>query len=736
MSFQQDDARHSQAAPTVNLVALRRGHIIGRYEVSSVLGQGGFGITYLARDAQLDREVAIKEYLPMALAVRHGGTEVLPRSTEVAQDFLWGRERFVTEGRTLASLSDAPAIVRVFDFLETNGTAYLVMELVPGETLEHLLMREQRLDAAGLDRLVWPLLDGLERVHGAGFLHRDIKPANVLIRADGRPTLIDFGASRAAVAGRTTAMTAIFTPGYAAPEQMSTAKQGPWTDIYGLAATLYHALTGKPPPSAFDRALDDEYESALQFRDTGWPEPILRGIDAALKIRAADRPQSIAEWRAFLRGAPRPTPAARPGAAPARPAQPPPFASPGARTQQASPPRPPAEPPRQEPRSEPRQEPRQEAREQARGRGALWAGLVVLLLAAGGGGYWFMTRQPAAPPQIAISAPSDADRERRAAEARQKAEQDATQRRQIEAETRTKIESEMAEKQRAEAAARREAEAAAREKAAEEARQKAAAEGAARQKAEEEAAQRRAAEEAAAKQKAEAEAAEAALRLQPVDRQRLQVALTALGFNTGGNDGNFGARTREMIAAWQKARNVPSTGFLSGPQNQALLNEAAAAAAVSRFDEEQRRREAEEKARATLQPPPTPATPPAAATPPPAASPAPAPPPRSSVAVAPPSTGVDGRWQASYACSSFRLSFAITINNGRGRTTILGDARSGYTSSVAVSIEGASATFTRSFADAGNSRSASLSGQASANQISASGNEAGGGRNCQVSLSR
>ena len=123
-----------------------------------------------------------------------------------------------------------------------------------------------------LDRLLWPMLDGLERVHSAGFLHRDIKPANVLLRADGRPTLIDFGASRAAVAGRTTAMTAIFTPGYAAPEQMSTAKQGPWTDIYGLAATLYHAITGKPPPSAFDRVLDDEYEPIVGSTATGWPE--------------------------------------------------------------------------------------------------------------------------------------------------------------------------------------------------------------------------------------------------------------------------------------------------------------------------------------------------------------------------------------------------------------------------------------------------------------------------------
>ncbi len=125
--------------PEVDFVALQPGQTIGRYEIVATLGQGGFGITYRARDSQLDREVAIKEYLPPALAIRQDGTTVLPRTTKLADDFTWGRERFVEEGRTLATLDRAPAIVRVYDFLEANGTAYIVMELVPGETLEHRL---------------------------------------------------------------------------------------------------------------------------------------------------------------------------------------------------------------------------------------------------------------------------------------------------------------------------------------------------------------------------------------------------------------------------------------------------------------------------------------------------------------------------------------------------------------------------------------------------------------------
>lgn len=133
-----DEASQTQGTAPVDLVSLAPGRMIGRYEVVSVLGQGGFGITYRARDAQLGREVAVKEYLPLALAVRQDGTTVQPRSTTAAQDFAWGRDRFVAEGRTLASLQNAPGIVRVFDFLEANGTAYIVMQLARGETLENI----------------------------------------------------------------------------------------------------------------------------------------------------------------------------------------------------------------------------------------------------------------------------------------------------------------------------------------------------------------------------------------------------------------------------------------------------------------------------------------------------------------------------------------------------------------------------------------------------------------------
>ena len=288
------------SSTTVHHVALAAGTRIGRYEILGVLGQGGFGITYRARDTQLSRDVAIKEYLPTALAIRRDGTTVLPRSTDVADDFIWGRDRFIAEGRTLASLHEAPAVVRVFDFLEEHGTAYIVMELLRGETLERRVKERGPLSFADMDAILWPLLDGLEHVHQAGFLHRDIKPANILLRGAGRPTLIDFGASRAAMAGRTAAMTAIFTPGFAAAEQFTSARQGPWTDIYGLAATLYWAITGGPPPSAFDRMVVDDYQPLVARRPPDFPRALLAGIDAGLAVRAGDRPQSIPAWRPML----------------------------------------------------------------------------------------------------------------------------------------------------------------------------------------------------------------------------------------------------------------------------------------------------------------------------------------------------------------------------------------------------------------------------------------------------
>src|SRR5882724_10384605 len=455
-STSQSSGQPPGTIPEVDYAALQPGQLIGRYEIVSVLGQGGFGITYRARDIQLGREVAIKEYLPSALAVRQDGTTVLPRTTKMADDFGWGRERFVTEGRTLASLHRVPAIVQVFDFLEANGTAYIVMELLHGQTLEERITRLGKLGPEDIDRILWPLLDGLEQVHNAGFLHRDIKPANILLDDAGNPTLIDFGASRAAMAGRSVALTAIFTPGYAAAEQMTSAKQGPWTDIYGLSATLYHAITGQMPPGAFDRMLDDAYEPLGKKMPPGFALGLLAGIDAGLAVRASDRPQSIAGWRPILGQF-----AALAGDATVvlvRPAETP---SPAVVEPVAA-----------------------AAATPARKRGiGLWLGAAAAAIVVLAGGYYALVgdKRAAAPQVAAASASSAVDkaahdaqlaaeaqrlkdqeelsRLRTEAAAREKAEQEAAQRKQIEEDTRRKIEAEMADKQRQQDEARQKAEA-------------------------------------------------------------------------------------------------------------------------------------------------------------------------------------------------------------------------------------------------------------------------------------
>jgi serine/threonine protein kinase len=519
--------------------ALPAGARLRGYEILTVLGHGGFGVTYRARDTTLGRDVAIKEYLPTAVAVREDGTTVLPRSTALADEFRWGRDRFLQEARTLARLDGAPAIVRVFDFLEANGTAYMVMALLDGEPLEQRLRRDGCLSQPAIEGLLHPLLDGLAAVHAAGFLHRDIKPDNIMLDAKSAPTLIDFGASRAPMAGGTAAMTAIFTPGYAAAEQFTSAKQGPWTDIYGLCATLHHAIVGRPPPSAFDRMVNDTYEPLARLRPAGFSPALLVAIDAGLKLRAADRPQSIAEWRSMLGQS----------------------STPDNQAAVVSP-------------------------ERKRGL-ASWMGLAAAaILVLAGGGYYLATSQPSAPvmasaekavqENAAQTMPSDQRQLEQAelaklraeAAAREKAETEAAARRQVEEDVRRKIEAEAAEKKRLE----------------EEAKQQADAEAAARRKAGDD-------------ERKALEADEAALQLGKVDRQHVQVALVALGYGVSLMNGTLDRGARDKIAAWQKARKEAATGFLTRPQYQALLQEAAPA--ISKFDDEQKKFEEERKKAAT-----------------------------------------------------------------------------------------------------------------------------------------
>ena len=471
----------------------------------------------------------------------------------------WGRDRFVAEGRTLAALHRVPGIVLVHDFLETNGTAYLVMELLAGQTLQERVARRGPLDATSVDKLLPPLLDGLEQVHSAGFVHRDVKPANILLDDQGRPTLIDFGASRAAVAGRSQAMTAVFTPGYAAVEQFTAAKQGPWTDIYGLAATLHFAVAGQPPPNAVDRILDDGYVPLADGKRPFSPG-LLAAIDAGLAVRAADRPQSIAAWRDRLSQA-----------APATPQ------APATVVMRRAPPAAPAA---------------SSIRPAGRRPAAMALAAVAVAVMAAGGWFLFDSRSSlvppaAAPPALAGTPASPAPdrgqealdqarREQKAAvdeAARLRAEAEARRRSDEEAALRRKIEDEMRQKAEAEEASRREA--------AEEAKRRAEAQAAAQRQADEEA-KSKAAAEAARTEEADrktAEAAETALRLTPSDRQRLQVALTGLGFATGETDGVFGQRSREMIAAWQRKTGRAATGYVSADMQRELLRDAAAAPA-------------------------------------------------------------------------------------------------------------------------------------------------------------
>jgi len=283
---------------TEHASALPIGARIGRYRIEAVLGQGAFGITYRAHDLQLERDVAVKEYLPALVATRLDGVTVLPRSTQVAADFAWGRARFLDEAKTLARLARAPAVVQVHDYLEANGTAYMVMQLVEGETLASRCRREGRLSPAAVERLVPSLLDGLQQIHAAGVLHRDIKPDNIIVAPDGAPTLIDFGASRVAIADRTQALTAVYTPRYAAPEQMTSGQQGPYTDIYALAATLYVCVCGKEPFGATHRVLNgDAMPSARDVAGGGYGDDLLSAIDAGLLLQPDQRPQTIVAWR-------------------------------------------------------------------------------------------------------------------------------------------------------------------------------------------------------------------------------------------------------------------------------------------------------------------------------------------------------------------------------------------------------------------------------------------------------
>ncbi len=287
--------------------ALEPGSRLHWYRIERVLGSGGFGITYLARDLNLDLEVAIKEFLP-EFAIREKDFSVQPKTGTHAEMFKWGLDRFMIEARTLTRFNH-PNIVRVLTVFDANRTGYMVMAFEHGETLKDILDRRYTLKEDELLKILLPILDGLEAVHARGFIHRDIKPANLFIRDDGSPVLIDFGSARQALGFETQALTTVVTPGYAPFEQYYSKgqRQGPWTDIYSLGATLYRAVTGEPPQEAVERSRAilestlDPLEDIRNIAQGRYSAHFLTAIHHALRFRANERPQTIAEWRLDLR---------------------------------------------------------------------------------------------------------------------------------------------------------------------------------------------------------------------------------------------------------------------------------------------------------------------------------------------------------------------------------------------------------------------------------------------------
>ena len=242
----------------------------GKYLVGRVLGEGGFGITYVGWDLNLEMKVAIKEYYPNGMVTRdHGRTNMLTMFTGQRTEFFQkGLNQFVDEARRLAKLWGLPGIVFVKDYFQENKTAYIVMEFAEGETLKSLLKRQpgQRLPVEEVCRMMRPVMKSLEKVHQLGLIHRDISPDNLMIGPDGLVRLIDFGATRDYVADGERSLSVMLKPGYAPEEQYrSRGKQGPWTDIYGLCATIYRAITGEVPLESLDRMAEDTLKPPSQL---------------------------------------------------------------------------------------------------------------------------------------------------------------------------------------------------------------------------------------------------------------------------------------------------------------------------------------------------------------------------------------------------------------------------------------------------------------------------------------
>ena len=288
-----------------NLHCLRKGtRLIGRYTIEGVLGQGGFGITYLGIDELHEKKVAIKEFFPQGIVTRNIEYKDTVTVTFVGEkdNYEKGKERFLKEARTMAKFSKDEGIVKALDFFEINNTAYIVMEYLEGITLKQYLRENQRIAPEDLIELLVPLIESLDEIHSQGMIHRDISPDNIMVLPDGRIKLMDFGAARDYTEFGEKSLSIVLKPGYAPPEQYQThGIQGPWTDIYALCATMYKCITGENPPDAIDRLVDDHLKKISAFGISVSPQ-IEKAIIKGMSVAANDRYQNVGDFCEDLYG--------------------------------------------------------------------------------------------------------------------------------------------------------------------------------------------------------------------------------------------------------------------------------------------------------------------------------------------------------------------------------------------------------------------------------------------------
>lgn len=278
----------------------------GRYIVGKVLGAGGFGITYIGYDLKMNGKVAIKEFYMLNAVNRSQSLTVVPTNEKTGEAFGKGKERFLGEAKVLAQFMDEPGIVQVRDFFEENGTVYIVMEYIEGETLSQYAKREGPQSFEKIINMLEPVMLALGKVHKKGLIHRDISPSNIMLEKDGTVRLLDFGAARVQSLMGERSLSVMLKPGYAPEEQYrSHGEQGPWTDVYAMCATIYRLITGKVPPISTDRTFQDDIVPPSKLGAKISPQEeaaLMRG----LAVKSSERIRSMDELLKCLKGKKKP----------------------------------------------------------------------------------------------------------------------------------------------------------------------------------------------------------------------------------------------------------------------------------------------------------------------------------------------------------------------------------------------------------------------------------------------